>query len=98
MNPSTPNRLKNLARKQGTSARLSLERLEDRTAPAVINVGAGDLTGLRNAINTAVGNGEADTINIAAGTINIDAGRGDNANVTGDLDVQTQAGAVTVDA
>ena len=42
-------------------------QLEDRLAPAVFNIAAGDVAGLVAALNTANGNAQDDTINIAGG-------------------------------
>src|SRR5262245_52255316 len=44
-----------------------VESLEDRLAPATFNIAAGDVAGLYAALNTAYGNGEDDTVNLAAG-------------------------------
>jgi len=64
---------KNSRRKPGQSRRAYrplLETLEDRTAPAVINVGPGDATGLSAAINEANSNGQAsNTIVLASNSI-----------------------------
>jgi hypothetical protein len=49
-----------------------LEVLEDRTLPAVFNVGAGDVAGLIADINQANSNGQtSNTINLTAGTYNL---------------------------
>src|SRR5262249_16268175 len=48
-----------------------LELLEDRLAPFVFNVMNGDVTTLIANITTANSNGEADTINLAAGGLYI---------------------------
>jgi hypothetical protein len=54
--------------------RLCLEVLEDRTAPAVFNVGAGDVAGLIAAINTANSNGDpSNTINLTKSTYDLTA-------------------------
>lgn len=52
--------------KQGV--RLHLEELENRTVPAVFNVGAGDTATLIADINTANSNGQSNTINLTAST------------------------------
>src|SRR5947209_20074862 len=54
-------------RRSAPRARLSAERLEDRAVPAVFTIADGDVAGLVNAINASNANGEADTINLAAG-------------------------------
>ena len=50
-----------------------LEVLEGRTAPAVFNVGPGDVAGLIAAINKANGNGQSNAINLTASTYNLTA-------------------------
>ncbi len=56
------------ARQTKPSVRLHLEELEDRTVPAVFNVGASDVTTLIVDINTANSNGQTNTINLTAST------------------------------
>ena len=77
----------------GHRCRLSLEPLEDRTAPAVFTVsnlndsGAGSL---RQAINDANAVADADTIVFAnglTGSINLTLPGAENANAGGDLDI-----------
>ncbi len=48
-----------------------LEVLEDRTVPAVFNVGAGDVTTLIADIKAANGNGQGNTINLTASTYDL---------------------------
>ena len=52
--------------KQARRVALTLETLEHRLAPAVFNVGPGNVTTLINDINTANGNGQVNTIALAA--------------------------------
>src|SRR5262249_52883532 len=56
------------ARQTKQSVRLQLEELEDRTAPAVFNVGAGDVATLIADINTANNKNKTNTKNQTAGT------------------------------
>src|SRR6516225_9689575 len=46
---------------------LRLTNLEDRLAPAVFNIPAGDIAAFRAAITTSNTNNQSDTINLAAG-------------------------------
>src|SRR5262249_11873878 len=50
-----------------------LQWLQDRTAPAVFNVGAGDVAGLIADINTANSNGQNNIINLTASTYDLTA-------------------------
>src|SRR5262245_42192391 len=45
----------------------TVEALEDRTAPAVVNIANGDVPGLIAAMTAHNASGTADTINLAAG-------------------------------
>src|SRR6516225_9744730 len=56
------------ARQTKQSVRLQLEELEDRTVPAVFNVGAGDVATLIADINTANSNGQSNIINLTQST------------------------------
>lgn len=47
---------------------LRLSNLEDRLAPAVFNIPAGDIAAFRAAITTSNSNNQPDTINLASGT------------------------------
>jgi hypothetical protein len=70
-----------------------IEALEDRTVPAPFNPLPGTPDGtangsLRADIITANGNGQDNTFNLAAGTYKLSVpGRGENAAMTGDLDL-----------
>jgi hypothetical protein len=94
----------NAARKP--RARLGVESLEDRLAPAVITVNsfadilnppAGVVT-LRSAIQQANATPDDNTINLAiAGTYQIALqGSGENANATGDFDILAAGGNLTI--
>src|ERR1700731_1168678 len=50
-----------------------LETLEERDAPAVFNVAAGDVSGLISAINQANGNGQSNTIELALSSYTLTA-------------------------
>ncbi len=54
-----------MSRVKKQTTRLFLERLESREVPAVFNIADGDVTALNNAIVTANGNNQDDTINLA---------------------------------
>jgi hypothetical protein len=59
------------ARKTTRRVRPQLEALEDRTVPAVFNVGASDVATLIADIKTANSNGQSNTINLTASTYDL---------------------------
>jgi len=65
------------ARQSKRHVRLQLEELEDRTVPAVFNVGAGDVATLIADIKTANSNGQANTINLTASTYDFTSANND---------------------
>ncbi len=89
-------------KKRAATSRLNLESLDSRVVPALFTVAAGDPASLRAAITAAnnddgTGTGGAtETIQIPAGNYQLAGSAGDNKNLTGDLDIFNNNGAVPI--